>query len=162
MTKIALKTFAAALLMGLLFFLAGISGFLFTLWPVSLEDQQLRVDQATIEHLQQLKAERKFLPYAKTLYPGAPSEAVRFSAQTNIDIVIDRLLVNLPKNPRPSTVLGTIKQSLPAFGEFDSEEQDRALLYFDQILDITGAQRSDELLNVWRYGFPYGSLSGIR
>ncbi len=28
--------------------------------------------------------------------------------------------------------------------------------YFDRILRILGAQGSNQLLNVWRYGFPYG------
>ncbi len=32
-------------------------------------------------------------------------------------------------------------------------EQDRVLLYFEQIMDIAGIQSSDGMLNDWRYGF---------
>ena len=33
---------------------------------------------------------------------------------------------------------------------------DQTLYYFTEAMRIVGMQGSNELLNVWRYGFPYG------
>ena len=73
-----------------------------------------------------------------------------------MNLVLDYLIVGLPKAPKKSFVLTTFKLSLPAFERYDSEEMDQTLYYFTEAMRIVGMQGSNELLNVWRYGFPYG------
>ena len=60
------------------------------------------------------------------------------------------------KNPKKSAVLSSIKISLKNFQDFDSEENEMALYYFEKSLEILRIESSNELFNVWRYGFPYG------
>ena len=50
------------------------------------------------------------------------------------------------------------KETLGQFEKFDSEEKDRLLLYLEDIMDEVGIRNSNELFNVWRYGFPYGLI----
>jgi hypothetical protein len=52
--------------------------------------------------------------------------------------------------------LATFKHYLYGFERFDTEEQEQVLRYFSRILSILGVKGSNELFNVWRYGFPYG------
>ena len=137
---------------------AGFNGLLFWVWPTGINDEPLVYTEHMAANLRKLEAEHKFDPDMTLYYPGAASEATRASAQAVVDDLIHRLIVQLPSNPRRSTVLSTIKHALPGFADFDSEERDRALLYVQQVMDITGVRSSGELLNVWRYGFPYGWL----
>jgi Domain of unknown function (DUF4844) len=68
-------------------------------------------------------------------------------------VLLDRLLVGLPQNPTKSYVLGEFKLTLTEFELADSEEQDRACMYIENIMDILGIESSDGLLSQWRYGF---------
>jgi len=40
--------------------------------------------------------------------------------------------------------------------ELDTEDQERLGRYMNQIMDSLSIAGSNELLNVWRLGFPYG------
>jgi hypothetical protein len=137
----------------IVFALTGIS---FRLWPTWVSDYKLQITPAILEKLRTLSAEKKFLPDQKSVYPGAPSEIVRAEAQAIIDGAIERLILDLPSNPKRSTVLGVFKSMLPRFEQMGSEEKDQASAYCERIMQITGVHSSGELLNVWRYGFPLG------
>ena len=138
------------------FVIAGLTGLLFRVWPTSFPDTDLVVTPQVIEELKRLRAEPKFKPDPKNFYPGATNERIRLVAEEGVNLVVDQLLTGLPKAPRKSFVLATFKDSLYGFERFDSEEQEQALRYFSRILRILGDQGSNELFNVWRYGFPYG------
>jgi len=154
------KAVIAALVVAIVLFLAGITGLLFRVWPTGLRDEILVYSQETESQLKALKAERKFEPDNASYYPGAPDEPTRLAAQASVDSVIDGLLIRLPHDAHRSTVLSAFKAGLPRLDRFDSEERGRALVYMQRIMDITGVHTSSELLNVWRYGFPYSWLRG--
>lgn len=160
MLSAMIKALLAALAVAIALFLAGITGLLFRVWPTGLGDDILVYSHETELQLRALKAERKFVPDNASYYPGAPDEATRLAAQASVDSVIDGLLVRLPHDAHRSTVLSAFKAGLPHLDRFDSEERDRALVYMQRIMNITGVHTSSELLDVWRYGFPYGWLRG--
>jgi hypothetical protein len=115
-----------------------------------MADQALRLTGETIGELQSLRAQVKFAPEA--LY-RAPTDAVRQTSATHIDALLDRLLVGLAQSPTKLFVLGEFKSTLTEFEVADSEEQDRACMYLERIMDILGIEGSDGLLSKWRYGF---------
>jgi hypothetical protein len=49
-----------------------------------------------------------------------------------------------------------MKATLANFDTPESEERDQLLVYLTKVMRICGVDSSDELFNVWRYGFPYG------
>jgi hypothetical protein len=53
-------------------------------------------------------------------------------------------------------VLSAFKATLSKASHFDSEEQDRLASYLEETLNILDIDSSNELIDVWRYGFPYG------
>lgn len=135
---------------------AGISGASFTVWPTAWPEQKLNVSREKIEALTRLKEERKFVEDREHFYYGAPNEGVRASAQQRVDAVLDSLVTELRNNSRRLFVLATIKHALPSLDNFDSEERDQALVYFERVLSLLEISGSGELFNVWRYGFSYG------
>ena len=141
-----------------MFLLAGVTGLLFRLWPTSFPDSALEVTPQVIESLKALRAERKFEPDPQRFYPGATNEATRRLAEESVNLALDSLVVGLADTPKKSFVLATFKRALPGFERFDSEEMDETLHYFSEALRIVGMRGSNELFNVWRYGFPYGWL----
>lgn len=158
MLKLLLKAIAVAVSLVVAVVVFGVTGISFVLWPTSVSDKTLQITPQVLQQLQALKSERKFVPDAGSFYPGAPNEVARIEAQSVIDSIIETLRAGLPASPRRSTVLKAFKATLPAFDLMDSEEQDQAAVYCERIMAITGVESSGELLNVWRYGFPYGWL----
>jgi hypothetical protein len=89
-------------------------------------------------------------------YFSTGDEAVRVEAEMQVNLAIQEIVKVIQNNPKKSAVLFSIKNSLSRFDKFDSEEKDRALFYFEKVFDILEIESSNELFNVWRYGFPYG------
>jgi hypothetical protein len=139
-----------------LFFVAGMSGILFYVWPTSVGDYELSVTPSTLQQLAALRAERKFEADKSAFYFGAPNEQARAAAQAEVDAVIDSLTHELPSTPRRSVVLKCFKFALARFDTSESEERDQFLVYLQRIMVIVGVKSSGELFNVWRYGLPYG------
>jgi hypothetical protein len=158
MMSILVKSFLVLVLCIGLISIAGLTGILFKLWPTSIFDKSILVTEDTIAQLDDLKRQVKFVPDETRFYPGAPNEEVRAQAEAGINFLLEDLIRGLPSNPRRSFVLQTFKEVLPSYDRFDSEERDQALSYLERIMLITGTDGSGELLNVWRYGFPYGLL----
>lgn len=117
------------------------------------EKQTLEVTDSTISELGDFLAQKKFIEDSALMYPGAPSEPVRASAELIINDLASRLIVGAPDNPTKAYVLGQFELSLIQLESFDSEERDRALSYLEKIMDILRIESSDGLLNNWRYGF---------
>jgi Domain of unknown function (DUF4844) len=115
-----------------------------------MADQTLRLTGETMAQLQSLRARVKFDP--EGLYQ-APTDAVRQVSEVHIDALLDRLLEGLSQNPTKSFALGEFQSTLEEFAAADSEEQDRACTYIENIMDILGIASSDGLLSQWRYGF---------
>jgi hypothetical protein len=115
-----------------------------------MADQLIRLTDERIDELQSLKTLVKFAP--EGLYQ-APTDSIQQASAAHIDALLDRLLVGLAQNPTKFYVLGEFKSTLKEFDLADSEEQDRALVYLENILDVLGIESSDGLLNMWRYGF---------
>ena len=131
-----------------------ISGALFTIWPTGWFDAQIQMDAAATQQLQQLRKQTKFLPDTTLLYFGAPNDAIRIAAESSVNELLDSVTAATERDPRKSTILATLKRHLPSLDRFDSEERDRALLYMQDMLESFGIASSNDLLNVWRYGFP--------
>jgi hypothetical protein len=156
--KVLLATLvAAAVVAG-----AGLSGALFSVWPVFWPDQTLVVTPAEIAELQALRAERKFAPEPRILYPGAITPERRQASELLVNGLIDTLIHDLPAHPTKGVVLSRMKVVLAVFPVSNSEDRDRLLRYFEQILEILKIGSSNELFNVWRYGFPFGWIRGFR
>ena len=119
-----------------------------------MADQALHLTGETMAELHSLRTRVKFDP--EGLYQ-APTDAVRRTSAAHIDALLDGLLAGLPQNPTKSFVLGEFKSMLTEFDLADSEEQDRALRYMENIMDVLGIEGSDGLLNQWRYGFDPGA-----
>ncbi|MGQ0711711.1 MAG: DUF4844 domain-containing protein [Rhodoferax sp.] len=102
-------------------------------------------------------AKKKFLP--EQGYPGAINEAERARLQALIDALATRLqqLVN-ESNPKP-VLLAAFEAAYSDFAYLDTEDRQRCLGYFEELMDIFGVQSSDGLLNRLMYGFdPQQSL----
>ena len=115
--------------------------------------QTLFINEATVQRLRQLRAEPKFHEDMPTFYPGAPNEEVRSRCEHQLNALLDRLITGLPTHAAKQYVLEEFRTTLTSFRPEDSEECDRLLHYMEQIMDVTGIESSDGLLNEWRYGF---------
>ena len=134
----------------------GLSGVYFYIWPTFLNDQKLNVSGTTTVELAKLLEEKKFYPAPSEFYFGAPNEKIRIEAEAKVNLALKEIIQVVKVNPKKSAVLFSIKSALKNFQEFDSEENERALYYFERSLEILNINSSNELFNVWRYGFPYG------
>ncbi|MBN2435515.1 MAG: DUF4844 domain-containing protein [Spirochaetes bacterium] len=118
-------------------------------------EQVLEIDVNTVKDLKAFRNTEKFNPDNDTLYPGAPSEIIRFKLESKVNITVDRIIIGLEKNPTKSFVLNELKLLLSGFSEYDSEERDQVCFYCEYIMDILGIESSDGILNRWRYGKNY-------
>ena len=149
--------FAIAIISVLTFLvLAGFYGWLFQIWPTSWPDSDLKISTVQIEQLKQLRSEAKFHEDPKTFYPGAANEASRVGLETAVNGTIDLIIPVTHQNPKKSSILSIFKSVLLSLSLLDSEDKDQLINYFNRILQTVGVQSSNELFNVWRYGFPYG------
>ncbi len=157
-----IKILAAVVICAALIVVAGWTGLLFYVWPTNVADHSLNITPEVIGELKKLALERKFDADKSRAYPGAPNEAIRLSAQESVDLIIQSLITELPASPRRKTVLRTFKFALSGLQLGDSEERDQLLTYLERVMTLVGVTGSGELLNVWRYGFPYGWFQSIR
>jgi hypothetical protein len=141
---------------------SGFTGVTFALWPTFWPTHKLSVSPQAMEFLKGMRIRSKFAPDTEAGYPGAPKEDIRLDADARLNALLDTLLTDLPQHQEKAFVMAQFKKSLKQFEKFDSDEKDRLLLYLEDIMDEVGTQDSGELLNVWRYGFPYGWVSLLK
>ena len=58
-----------------------------------MPDQTLVITPNILEQLSALRTQPKFHEESEHLYPGAPTEEIRLSAETTVNTTFDRLLV---------------------------------------------------------------------
>jgi hypothetical protein len=106
-----------------------------------------------VQRLSALRSQPKFHEEWDHLYPGAPTEEIRMSAEGAVNAMLDRLQVGLPKSPRKSYVLSEFIEMLKSFESEDTEEREQACTYCERVMKILGIESSDGVLNTWLYGF---------
>lgn len=116
-----------------------------------MHEQLLAITPSQIVSLKSLRKLPKFL--AAEMYPGAPSEELRVEAEAHINALIDNLIEGLPQNPNKQFVMTEFMRAMANFKQADTEERERFCGYLEEIMDITGIESSDGLLNEWLYGF---------
>ncbi len=121
-----------------------------------MQDPIIKFGETARSELLALRAETKFV--AGIFYPGAPTEALRVDAEGQINQLIDRLLSNLASDSRKSFVMSEFRAAMERFEQTDTEERERFCGYLEQIMDATGIESSDGLLNSWLYGFDPNGL----
>ena len=134
--------------------IAGFTGILFKMWPSFWPDGPANSGNIQIEQLKNLRDAPKF--GSMNGIPGARNEAVRLEQEAQVNQTLDLLIEKAAAHPKKSYILGVMKNALSDAQAFDSEEKDQLLEYFTQVLQILEIDSSNELFDVWRYGFPYG------
>ncbi|WP_432455743.1 DUF4844 domain-containing protein [Agarivorans sp. QJM3NY_29] len=161
MFKVVIYFFISIVLFIALTITGAVTGAFFYIWPTSIPDQELIVTKDTLAELEHFRIKYKFGEEQKYDYPGAVDEASRLQLEQIVNILSKTLEVGLLTNPNKSFVLLSFKKFLKHCSEFDSEDQDMILNYMEEIMVILKIDSSNELLNVWRYGLPFGWFSSM-
>ena len=97
----------------------------------------LTVTDRTIEQLRSLRAEPKFLDL-----PGAPAQEERRRLEPLINSLLDRLIQDLPANPRKPWVIAATEPAVQQFYLEDTEAREGCVDYLEKILSIVGIQNT--------------------
>lgn len=116
--------------------------------------------QSKSEALKAFVAKKKFLP--EKLYPGAPTEKVRSRFESLINSLAINLLPIADKPDPKAKLMEAFKAAYPAFEYADTEERERGVGYFEELMDILGVESSDGLLNKLMYGFDPQQSADVR
>lgn len=154
----AVKVFFFAALTFAVLILLGVTGCYFKVWPTFLNDKELKISAEKIGAVKNLLEEPKFHLDKENLYFFPPPESKRIVAQRITNDLINGILLTAETTSKKSEVLFYLKLNLHKLDKIDSEEQDRALIYLEKALSIIGTDGSNQLLNVWRYGFPFDGI----
>ena len=118
-----------------------------------MESKMLSNGSDVKEALRELKSQKKFVEDLAQLYPGAPDELTRVSAEKAINSALLKL-IELPSDKLAEKEFWiTLKVAAKQLANMDSEEVDRGLSYMEEIMDIYKIKSSGGRLNEWRYGF---------
>lgn len=120
-------------------------------------DQKLRVSQAAIAGLTELRGRTKYVEVPGSIYNGMRPETVRLQAEEQINRLVDRLLDELPANPSKKFVMKQFAEALAQFDAIDTEDREQLLRYLKEIMDLLGMTDSDGMLARWMYG-PLGEM----
>ncbi len=151
-----IKAFLGLLLTLIIIISLGVGGAYYYVWPTFFDDRELDMPAITKQALISQLEKRKFDPSPTDFYFGAPTENIRNEAEERVNRALKAIIKVAETKPKKSAVLFAMKVSLKSFDDFDSEEKDMVLIYFSETLEIMNIDSSNELFNVWRYGFPYG------
>lgn len=127
---------------------------LFTLsaaWAQEPSVDKAVMTQTKSDALNTFIAKKKFLP--ENRYPGAPNEQVRSRFESLINSLATDLLPLASKANPKAELMEAFKTAYPAFEYADTEERERAVGYFEELMDILDVKSSDGLLNRLLYGF---------
>jgi len=112
--------------------------------------EDIKISPDALDRFRTLRATKKFLP--KYLYPGAPTEEIRLSAEGPVNEMLDRFLA-FSHPISKDLLLSEFLMMLKHFEGSDSEEREQACSYCEDVMDIVGVKSSDGVLNQWLYGF---------
>lgn len=95
-------------------------------------------------------AKKKFVK--KPLYAGVTDEKDRLRYEALVNKLARSLGRLRPADQTKAVFLQMFGRTMDQFEDADREEQDRFLRYLEELLDIFGIDRSDDLIGQWRYG----------
>ena len=95
-------------------------------------------------------AKKKFVK--EPFYPVDLDEADRLRYESLVNQLAHALRRLVPSRQTKPVVLGMFKPVMKKFETAEVEDQDRFLLYLDELMEIFGIESSDGLLNQWRHG----------
>lgn len=84
--------------------------------------------------------------------------SVRVAGEPLVDSLVDRLIRELPHQPRKAFVLTAFAHALARFPDADTEDREAMAGYLETIMDIVGIESSDGLLMRWMYGEDLAAL----
>lgn len=102
------------------------------------------------EALDRFIAKKKFIK--EPFYPVDLDEPDRLRYESWVNQLAHALLRLAPSRQTKPVVLGMFKPVMKKFDTAEVEDQDRFLLYLDELMEIFGIESSDGLLNQWRHG----------
>ena len=117
---------------------------------------EMKTPENTNEKFAEFIAKKKF--YAENHSPNISDEKLRPILTEKInEVATDFKLISESKNPTDKKYQEAIGIGLLKFPEmelgYDSEDRERILLYFQEIMDIVGLESSNGQLNNFYYGF---------
>jgi hypothetical protein len=158
MATLVIKITVGLLLVVVVTFGASVTGVLFKVWPTFWPDEALVVTASELNQLKAFRAAPKFYEEVSPHYPGSVNQQRRVLAEAQVNSLLDSLLVGLGPQPHKSFVLRQFKIAMMRFPTDDSEDMEQFCRYLEAVMNILRISSSNELLNVWRYGFPFGWL----
>ena len=129
---------------------------LLTISACSQNATKMRTPENANEKFVEFIAKKKF--YAENLSPSISDEKLRPILTKKInEVAKDFKKISESENPTDKKYQEAIRIGLLKFPEnelgFDSEDRERILLYFQEIMDIVGLKSSEGQLNNFYYGF---------
>ena len=123
---------------------------------IGQSSQLMTTPENAKEQFAAFMAKKKF--YSNSYSPGISDEKLRPILSEKINEVA-RLFKNISESEKPTQAdyLEAIRQGLLKFPEeklgYDSEDRERILLYFQELMDIVNLKSSNGQLNRFYYGF---------
>ena len=107
--------------------------------------------EVRLQRLQAFRAKPKYV--ADALYTGVHDPVVRLRFTARLDALASELepLTQAP-DPKPA-LLRAFERAWPTFEMADTEDRERTLGYFEELMAVFGVESSDGLLNRLMYGF---------
>lgn len=103
--------------------------------------------QAMLEFI----SKKKFLP--EGMYTGVSNESDRLNYELLLNDMARRLMAFSDKKIQKQKLFDEFKSVYPNFENSDTEDREKALSYFEELMLIFGLKSSDGLLNKLLYGF---------
>lgn len=130
--------------------------FFFTFSICAQNTEVMETPKNTKEKFIEFIGKKKF--YANSYSPNISDEKLRPLLTEKInEVAIDFKKISESKNPTDEKYQEVIRIGLLKFPEielgYDSEDRERILLYFQEIMDIVGLKSSNGKLNNFYYGF---------
>lgn len=126
------------------------------------KSKKMNTQETTTSKFTEFIQKKKF--YAENYLPNISDEKLRPILTEKINEVAEAFReISESKKPTENKYLEAIRKGLLKFPEvelgFDSEDRERILLYFQEIMDIVGLESSNGQLNNFYYGFDPEKLS---
>ena len=112
-----------------------------------------------LARLEALRSQPKFVDEPGTIYNGMRPEDTRRLAETQLNDLIDRLMLAPGDTPERKFVMKLFSQILRHFPRYyETEDRERMARYIVQLAEILGIKGYHGLLTRWLYGRILGTL----
>ena len=115
--------------------------------------EMLDLPHGALQRLVELRATPKFEAEEAFGYVGFLPLDGRPAAEAELDLLIDRIIAGIEANPTKGFVLSEFRRTFVHFVESDTEDRERLMRYFEQIMNLVGMDTSDGALNRMLYEF---------